>query len=209
MRYRVPPSYRAVNMMEYIMRSFAYPLLAGAALLAAASPAFAQEAPFTGVHVDGIGGWDRIGKYGHQDDAMYGVSGGYDMQMGGAVIGIEAEASDSNNKACYGGQTLASPEYCGKAGRDLYVGGRIGEVVGGRTLLYVKAGYTNARLKLTEDDGTGQYTLAHTNLDGVRVGAGAEYAVGRNTYVKAEYRYSNYEQGYDRNQVVAGFGVHF
>ena len=81
--------------------------------------------------------------------------------------------------------------------------------MGGRTLLYAKAGYTNTRAKLTGDDGTGQVTLAKQDLDGVRVGAGVEYAVGPNSFVKTEYRYSNYEQGFSRHQVMGGFGFRF
>jgi len=38
---------------------------------------------------------------------------------------------------------------------------------------------------------------------------GGEYGLTRNTFLKAEYRYSNYEQGFSRNQVVGGFGVRF
>jgi len=89
-------------------------------------------------------------------------------------------------------------------------GGRIGALVGPATLVYAKAGYTNARYNLTYTEPTGVSNFKlHDNLDGVRVGAGVEQAVGRNAYVKAEYRYSNYEQGFDRHQVVAGFGFRF
>jgi len=105
--------------------------------------------------------------------------------------------------------TLADPRLCLKSGRDLYAGGRIGTVLGGSTLLYAKAGYTNAQAKLTSDDGTGQITLDKSNLDGVRVGAGVEHAVGPRSYVKAEYRYSNYEAGVQRHQGMAGFGFRF
>ena len=193
------------------MRSFAYPLLAVTGLSAIAAPAVAQQtsAPFTGLHVEGIVGGDRVQNGGHSDDVMYGVGAGYDVQMGGALVGIEGEISDSNNKQCVGARTAADPRLCAKAARDLYVGGRVGKVIGGRTLLYAKAGYTNARFKLTDDDGTNQITLGRTNLDGARVGAGAEYALGSNSYVKAEYRYSNYEQGFERHQVLGGFGVRF
>jgi outer membrane immunogenic protein len=186
-----------------------------AALLAAAaaSPALAQDgAPaFTGFHVDGLAGWDRLQakNAGHDDGVAYGVGGGYDVQTRMGLVGIEAEAADSTGKACVGSSTAADPRLCAKAGRDLYIGGRLGTVVGGRTLLYAKAGYTNAREKLTQDAGAGQVTLAHTNLDGVRVGAGAEYAVGPNSFVKTEYRYSNYQDGISRHQVVAGFGFRF
>ncbi|MBD3762636.1 porin family protein [Sphingomonadaceae bacterium G21617-S1] len=183
-----------------------------AALLAAsaAAPALAQDrAPFTGARVEGLAGWDRVQNNGHDDGIQYGLGAGYDFQTGMGLVGIEAEAADSSVKQCAGASTLASPRLCAKAGRDLYVGGRVGTVVGGRTLLYAKAGYTNAQAKLTSNDGTGQVTLGKTNLDGVRVGAGAEYAVGPNSFVKTEYRYSNYENGFSRHQVVAGFGFRF
>lgn len=184
-----------------------------AALVAAtvATPALAQEsAPFTGARVEGIIGWDRLQANGGNNDSItYGVAGGYDFQRGGLLVGIEGEATDSDVKSCVGARTLADPRLCAKAARDLYVGGRVGKVIGGRTLLYAKAGYTNARFKATTDDGVAQTTLFKDDLNGVRVGAGAEYAIGPNSYVKAEYRYSNYEQGISRNQVVGGFGFRF
>ncbi|ATE63330.1 outer membrane protein [Rhizorhabdus dicambivorans] len=183
-----------------------------AALFAAsaATPALAQDrAPFTGPRVEGLAGWDRVQNNGHDDGVHYGLGAGYDFQAGGALVGIEAEAADSSVKQCAGSRTVADPRVCAKTGRDLYVGGRLGTVVGGRTLLYAKGGYTNAQAKLTSNDGTTQTTLGKTNLDGYRVGAGAEYAIGQNSYVKTEYRYSNYENGFSRHQVVAGFGFRF
>lgn len=190
------------------MRSIAF--LATAAVVAIAAPASAQQsAPFTGARVEGLVGSDRLQNNGHNDDVMYGIAGGYDMQMGGALVGIEGEAADSNNKSCVGAGTALDSRLCAKAARDLYVGGRVGTVIGGRTLLYAKAGYTNARVKLTDDNGSDRITLDRTNLDGVRVGAGAEYAVGPNSFIKAEYRYSNYEAGFERHQAVAGFGFRF
>jgi len=190
------------------MRCFVYTALLA---VTAVSPAMAQEsAPFTGLRVEGLVGIDRVQSNGDHDDAVgYGAAVGYDMQMGGAVVGAEAEYSDSDNRTCVGSTTLADPRLCLKSGRDLYAGGRIGTVVGGSTLLYAKAGYTNAQAKLTSDDGTGQITLDKSNLDGVRVGAGVEHAVGPRSYVKAEYRYSNYEAGVQRHQGMAGFGFRF
>lgn len=192
------------------MRSFAYPLvlLAG---VAAASPAFAQvDAPFTGPRIEGLVGWDHpVTNPGHDDAVTYGVAAGYDMQMGFGLLGVDVEAMDSDAKACSGAETVASPRICAKAGRDLYAGARLGTVVGGLGLVYVKAGYTNARVQLNSDNGTTDTRLAKSDLDGIRVGAGAEYAVGPNSFVKAEYRYSNYEAGLERHQVLGGFGFRF
>lgn len=194
------------------MRCFAYTTALAAVALAVgiSAPASAQEgAPFTGLHVEGQAGWDRVQNHGHKDGVDYGVGVGYDMQMGRALVGVEGAVSDSSTKQCAGALTVADPRVCAKTGRDLYVGGRVGTAVTPRTLIYAKAGYTNARAKLTSNDGTGSVGLGHTNLDGVRVGAGVEEKLGANTYVKAEYRYSNYEQGFTRNQIVGGFGVRF
>lgn len=190
------------------MRSMIFAALAAATV---ATPALAQEsAPFTGARVEGIVGWDRVqANGGHDDGVMYGVAGGFDFQSGGLLIGVDGEFNDSTTEECAGARTALDPRVCAKAGRDLYAGGRVGTVIGGRTLLYAKAGYTNARFKLTEDFGGSANTVASRNLDGLRVGAGAEYAIGPNSFVKAEYRYSNYEDGISRNQVVGGFGFRF
>jgi outer membrane immunogenic protein len=171
---------------------------------AIAAPALAQDAAagptFTGAHVEAVGGWDRVqGQGSHDNGVLYGVGAGYDIQRGGVVLGVEGEATDSTQKESAGGLTE-------HASRDLYAGGRIGVVVGGNNLLYAKAGYTNARFGIS---GTGTDTFAHGNLDGARVGAGVEHALGNRAFVKAEYRYSDYQQGVSRNQVVAGVGLRF
>lgn len=200
-------------MMEFIMRSFAFALLAASAI---ATPAFAQgnsTAPFTGAHVEAIAGWDQLRNGDSKSGFLYGLGAGYDMQMGSLVVGAEGELSDSNLRRRAYDVSAPDDRLTLKAGRDLYIGGRVGGVIGGRTLLYAKAGYTNARVSLAYDAGTGEGAPAsyrdRTNLDGVRLGAGAEYAIGPNAFLKAEYRYSNYEKGFSRNQVVGGFGMRF
>jgi outer membrane immunogenic protein len=190
-------------------------VVASLAAASIAAPAFAQDtggrAPFTGFRVEGLAGWDRVqAQGGHKDGVAYGVGAGFDFQAGRAVVGIEGEAADASTRDCVNATVTAGDRLCADAGRDLYVGGRVGALVGPATLIYAKAGYTNARFRLnyTEPTGLNNFRL-HENLDGVRVGAGIEQAVGRNAFVKAEYRYSNYEKGFERHQVVAGFGFRF
>ncbi|MBB5684141.1 outer membrane protein [Sphingobium boeckii] len=187
-------------------------VLASLLATAFATPALAQDAdaPFTGPRVEALVGWDRIqGDDSHSDDVGYGVAAGYDVQAGRAVIGAEVEYSDSDNRACAGATTVANPRLCLKSGRDLYVGGRVGTAITPSTLLYAKAGYTNAGAKFTSDDGVDEVTLDKSNLDGVRVGAGIEQKLGSKTYLKGEYRYSNYEAGVERHQAMAGVGIRF
>lgn len=177
-----------------------------------ATPALAQDAaPFTGFRVEGLAGWDRPQVPGNRSDgALYGVGTGYDVQTGGAVVGIEGEAADSTADNCVSVASAAATgnRLCTRTGRDLYVGGRVGALVAPSTLLYAKAGYTNAQVRnaLTL---AGTTTRTRETLDGFRVGGGVEQAVGANSFVKLEYRYSNYERDTDRHQVVAGFGFRF
>lgn len=163
---------------------------------AVAAPAMAQDAPqaFSGARVEALGGWDRTqAGGGHDDGFLYGVGAGYDFRRGNTVFGIEGEATDSTQKE-------SAPGVSEKAKRDLAIGGRVGVVLGGSNLLYAKAAYTNARYSVNGLSG---------NFDGVRVGAGVEHQLGSRAFVKAEYRYSNYEAGLTRNQVIAGVGLRF
>ncbi|SNS81310.1 outer membrane immunogenic protein [Sphingomonas laterariae] len=165
------------------------------AATAFATPAFAQDdAAFTGPRVEAIVGYDNVGVPGasNPDGVLYGVGVGYDFEEAGGIFGVEAELTDSTTKKTIGGAKLESD-------RDIYVGARVGDVVG-PVLLYVKVGYTNARIDV---DGDG------SNGNGVRGGIGFEYGIGAKGYAKAEYRYSNYEGGVTRNQAVMGFGYRF
>jgi outer membrane immunogenic protein len=192
-------------------------LIAGLLAAGIAAPALAQDAGadngrFTGFRVEGLAGYDRVNADGHSDGVTYGAGVGYDFQAGNMVVGIEGEAADSTVDECVSGTVTIADSLCVKAGRDLYAGGRIGAVVGSNTLLYAKAGYTNARVNSDYEDGTAgtaaDFNL-HQNLDGIRAGVGAEFGVGSNAFIKAEYRYSNYEQGIERHQGVVGVGLRF
>ena len=178
-----------------------------------ATPAFAQDGNLSGFRVEGLVGYDRPSIADeHASGVLYGVGAGYDSQSGNVVLGIEGEATESTGDERFTGVSLPGDELRVSAGRDFYVGGRVGAVVGGNTLLYAKAGYTNARVRVDYEDGTAgtisDFTDA-TDLDGVRGGVGAQFGIGSNAYVRTEYRYSNYQDGVDRHQVVGGFGFRF
>lgn len=200
------------------MRKLAYVALLAATAMA--TPAFAQDkAPFTGPRAEGVVGYDNISggsdnSSESSDGVVYGGAIGYDVQAGGVVIGAEAELTGSTTDIRANGVDVAGDELVVGAGRDIYLGARVGAPVSDRALIYAKGGYTNARVNTTYS--VGSSTLEdHVDLDGWRVGAGVEYKVSPNVYVKGEYRYSNYPEieGYeidlDRNQVVAGVGIRF
>ncbi|WP_447726954.1 outer membrane beta-barrel protein [Sphingomonas koreensis] len=173
--------------------------LAFVALSAAATPAFAQEETkdFNGPHVELLTGVDQVkfNTTGLEDPVgvLYGIGLGYDVQLGKVVVGIEGEAAESTAKA------EANNIVAARASRDLYAGGRIGFVTG-PTLIYLKAGYTNARVD----------TIAgNENGDGVRVGVGGDVRLKNNIFFRTEYRYSNYEAEVERHQFVVGVGMRF
>lgn len=187
-------------------------LLAAIAAATFSTSANAQEATLTGAKIGIVAGYDDYAisyegeKIGSKSGFHYGLTAGYDFDLGGAIAGIEAEVADATTKVGYDGDSL-------KAGRELYVGARLGAVVSPNVILYAKGGYVNSRLKLTvdgESDGD--------NLDGWRLGAGVEYAPS--TYFgRVEYRYSDFGdykfEGENtglssrRHQVVATVGVRF
>lgn len=213
-------------------------ILAGVSALTLATPAMAQDNTFTGLWGGVIGGYDVSSAGSSIDDDSsidndqsidgigYGVQLGYDVDLGGVVLGAEAEYSDSSAKTEFSdgdfeGFGFGSVE----TGRDLYFGARIGAKVGPDAMIYAKGGYTNAKYDVLSNDGTTEFTQ-DIDTDGYRIGAGAEYALSNNAFVKLEYRYSNYSDAEidfdgdlpdsdrfsidtDRHQVMAGVGFRF
>lgn len=215
-------------------------LLAGISLSAIAAPAFAQdsEPTFTGPRVEGIIGYD-ISKAGSSvdddvnqdndqsiDGFMYGIAVGYDFDFGGVVVGAEAELTDSTAKVDFGDGDFEGFGFGNvSSGRDIYLGARAGVKVMPDVLLYAKGGYTDAKFDVRSNDGTTEFNQ-DIDTDGYRIGAGAEYALNQNSFMKLEYRYSNYSSAevdfegdiadsdpfdvdLDRHQIVASYGVRF
>lgn len=221
-------------------------MLAGIAGTTVALPAAAQDnAAFTGLRIEALAGYDitkagsSVDNDANEDDdqsiegLLVGVGVGYDFAVSGFVVGVEGELSTSHADTEIEDGDLEDLGFGAnfEANRDLYVGARVGKIIGSRGLLYVKGGYTNARYDINATDGS---TTIETDLDldGFRVGAGGEYAVSRNTFIKLEYRYSNYSEGefdfedndffdddtgesgrfdadLDRHQVAVGLGIRF
>ena len=216
-------------------------ILAGISALSLATPAMAQDASdnsFTGLWGGVIGGYD-VSKAGSSvdddtndendssiDGIGYGVQLGYDVDLGGVVIGAEAEYADSTAEVEIEDGDLENFSFGNvETGRDLYFGARIGAKVGPDAMVYAKGGYTNAKYNIRSNDGTNEF-MSDVDTDGYRIGAGAEYALSDNAFVKLEYRYSNYSDAEvdfegdapdaptfdidtDRHQVMLGAGFRF
>lgn len=183
--------------------------LAVAAAAVIATPALAHEGPYVGI----IGGYDSVsakegGQSESEDEIMYGIVAGYDMHVSDLIMaGIEVEYSDSDVK-------IDDEDFDAslRMSRDLYVGGRLGFHATPSTMLYAKAGYTNAQAKLILGNDDPKLRASDT-FDGFRIGAGVEHSFDQ-VGLRLEYRYSDYGNvelfGEDlgtslsRHQVVAG-----
>lgn len=179
-------------------------MISGAALLFAV-PALAQTP--MGPRLEAHLGYDHVSQNGESANGFaYGLGIGYDFAANGPLgFGVDAEIADSNSDydTVYRGVRAEL-----SAGRDIYVGGRATYALAPTMNLYLKAGYTNARVKAQAGFGGGRWTLSE-NLDGLRIGAGWQIALTGNVYGLAEYRYSNYEDDFSRHQVLAGAGIRF
>lgn len=157
-----------------------------AALAIVAAPAAAQEAgTFTGARAGvllGTGGNNFI----DFDDQTIGVDVGYDIDAGGAVVGIGAEYQTD-----LGGNFLDYSETAILA--------RVGVRAGTNALVYGTGGYTRIADSGVPFGGSGE--------DGYRIGAGVEF--GGPLGFKVEQRYSNYGGGADAWQTVAGVNFRF
>ncbi|HEY0960237.1 MAG TPA: porin family protein [Novosphingobium sp.] len=184
------------------------------------APAMAQDegTEFSGPYVAGLIGYDSLNfnapaDSDHSDGLLYGGIIGYDINLKGAVLGIEGEYSDSNTKEGIDNVLVAGDNLSLRTGRDLYAGVRIGGQVARNFMVYAKGGYTNARLTAAYDNGV---TVASVNedLDGYRLGAGVETTMSGFTG-RLEYRYSHYgkfantDVNFDRHQVAAIIGYRF
>lgn len=181
-------------------------IIAGAAAALFAIPAAANAQAF----VQAETGIDSISFGGESDEGVsYGISAGYDMPLsGGMFVGVQGTVADSTTKECFNDVDVAGDRACLKTGRDLAAVVRFGTSVGDKTKLYVLGGYTNARLVATYNDGTDSFKDG-ANGDGFRLGAGFQYDLSEKLFVKAEYRYSNYESDFSRNQGIVAVGAKF
>lgn len=182
----------------------------------------ATAAPFDGPYVGAQVGWqsekmrDVKSSFGTVpvNDTKQSVSGGvfagYDKTINGRfVVGAEAGldfASDDTVTSNVAGTSYSvDPKY------SFDLTARTGFLVNPQTLLYVRGGYTNARVRTTITGPAG-VQAASDNQDGWLAGAGVERQVAQNVSARVEYRYSKLSEGDGKDQrhrVLAGLSYRF
>jgi outer membrane immunogenic protein len=187
-----------------ITKKFAFPAVAVLALSAApalaadvvyqeppapqpiieSAPVSSWAGPYVGAHV-GYGFSGSVDDRTNANDIstkgwLGGVFGGYQMQNGQIVYGVEGDVNYSGVDGSNAG-TAARSRFDGS------VRGRLGYAVNEDVLLYGTAGVAAERLRVS--DGVDR----DTNLMvGYTVGAGADVKLTEDVFARAEYRYSDY-----------------
>lgn len=203
------------------MSRIVFALLAAAAI---AGPAAAQDtrnaAAFNGAFVGGQIGWQQDRQSldlntvppsttrAKGDGLAYGGQLGYDLNLGGGVVGIETSLTGRTG-------TNRFPTFDLEPGRTINVTARAGVLVAPDALLYARGGYSNARFTITNPTG------ASENREGYIVGGGFEKMLSQNVSARVEYNYSDYGNdtlpgpggpsalNYHRHAVMTGINFRF
>ena len=195
--------------------------LAGTALAMGLGSAASAE-PFNGPFVGVQAGWNQdapgtpstaLGEVvvdRSRDSVAGGVFAGYDYKISprivlGAEAGVTFGADDSLVRDTGSTRVTIDPR------RAIDLTARAGYRVTDNMLLYARAGYTNARVQTSLEDGTG-IRSASDNRDGWLVGGGLERALNDNISARLEYRYADLSEGdgkFDRHQALVGIAYRF
>lgn len=200
-------------------------ILNSAILLTAVAAPFANAAsaaPFDGPYVGAQVGWqsekmrDVKSSFGAvpvdetKQSVTGGVFAGYDKTINGRFVvgaagGLDFASDDEVQSTAAGATYSVDPKY------SFDLTARAGFLVNPQTLLYVRGGYTNARVRTTITNAAGIQS-ASDSQDGWLAGVGVERQVAQNVSARVEYRYSKLSEadGKDyRHRVLAGLSYLF
>lgn len=192
-----------------------YHFCAALAALATISPACA--APVEGFRVALRAGVDHV-DYSNSDlnlsidktGYMFGGSVGYDWLVGKRwLVGIETGIDFIETTKCV--TVFGNDRGCADSRRDFDVVGQVGILATPRLIAFAEAGYVSGRVAMQYTNEVNPQAGFQTTAsgDGVRLGAGLRYQMARDFYGEIKYRYSNYEDGFIRNQGVISLGMRF
>lgn len=197
-------------------------LLAALAGTAATLAVPAQADTFDGPYIGAQAGWSRaetadatieaqpIDAETSRDALVIGGYAGYNHKIADSfVIGAEAAFSgtvDDKLRAQSGGNAITiDPRY------SFDLSARAGYLVNDKTLVYLRGGYANLRVRTTLSAEEGPQR-ASDNLDGWLVGGGVERAITDNISARVEYRYSDLGNDggqWDQHQALVGISYNF
>ena len=142
---------------------------------------------------------DFISLSGDGSDHGYGftVGAGYDFAVSPSfIVGAFADYTRLDHETTFGldDDPDGAEDYDAAFNHEstFTIGGRAGVVAGPSTLIYALAGYSSGEFNSTTSDGTDTADADFT-ADGYSIGAGVEQMVTENFSVRAEYRYTKFD----------------
>jgi len=173
-----------------------------------AAPAFTWSGVYFGVH--GGYGWADAeisgADLGGFDGGRFGGFAGYNWDLSnGLVLGVEGDVNYDWNDRSAGLADELGTDWSGS------VRGRVGYALD-RTLIYAAGGWTVANAYINDPVFEDSETT-----HGWTIGAGVDWAVVENVFVRAEYRYNDFgdvslsgeDVGFDQHVINVGVGVKF
>jgi outer membrane immunogenic protein len=204
------------NNKDWIMRVLVLLALSAAV---AATPAMAQATAPGGFYLGALGGYEGIdvesadgSVSASADSAVYGISAGYDLSLGGAFFGVEGELSTSGSSTDFPDSFTGARDGL-EANGQYYVGARAGLALTPGIAAYGKVGYT--ALDTRTFTTSGSLAELEDNAGGFRFGGGLQVQLPGPLEGRLEYRRSRYGDLSDTvgdvttDQVVAGLGLRF
>lgn len=135
---------------------------------------------FTGIRAEITTGIDDVTNGVDLTDVTYGAGLGADAELyKNVIVGVDANLDNVFDR------------------RNVAASARLGYVVANRVLVYGKVGYANWK------------QTTSTELEGLRLGGGVETKLRGQTYLKAEYRYTDFEGPVGQHGGLVGIGVRF
>jgi len=156
-------------------------LLIALASIALVTPAVAQDnAGFVGVRAELAAGVAEVDRF-NANDVAY-----------SATLGVDAPFDD---RWTIGAETTVSNVF--ENHREWGVAGRLGYALSPNTLVFGRVGY--ARFDDARD----------LTREGLALGAGVEHRLSERTFINAQYRYTDFDQGDGAHGALIGFGYRF
>lgn len=200
-----------------------YFLVAAAALVIvpAAAQAQAADGGFNGAYAGVQAGWGKrsaevdFGITGVRDfdesrsGVDYGAFVGYDAPIGTNLVwGVEGEIG-------FGGKTLRDTPLTGYTAEfdpkwNYAATARLGFLASDSVLFYGRAGYGAERVQTKFTSPVAAESFSENDwANGLVVGGGVEFALSPNFTVRGEYRYKDFDNSYNPQQLLVGAAFRF
>lgn len=131
---------------------------------------------------------------------------GYDVQIGGVVIGGEAGIAGGDRTAIQNG---TRGQYLVNPGLSYDLSARAGVVVAPGVLVYGRAGHRWLQTDRTTIAANGTRSLREQTDGGITYGGGAEFQIGPHFLLRAEYMRTPYDRQLKSNRFAIGAGFRF